>query len=803
MARGSSLAQEHEGTHFHLRRPMPAAVATRAPGLQLPHDDTSTSSLTALSSTWQCNPQDGSVQRNGVTVDASIPCNWGLTGPKRNAEAKTSSCAGAETLAAIEKKELDRRKLQVVLVRHDEDISWSDSFAAVRTVYDKPGTELPTLPLEFSSAGAGPVTPEAASVVLPNVGREQHVFLTHIVRNYDSLADWTAFLHGKVPSCSYFLADPNLRGNHLLTNVSALDYLTPEGDLFMPLTGRTNHDLTLSSFRSTFADGLDPRPRVPRPVTAYPTHGDIEREAEEGGGDRWLKWEVNDLHKYAKEAALKLGVLRADELIDFPAFFQRVVGRAPPAVLYFAQGAQFAASRAALRSTPKETYQWILEQVEAGHFEVTFYLEMIWRYVLHCAPEADWTAVTIDRKEAAPFLDHLVKERLLLRANADYDEQRRSLDAPLEPSPEPEAPLMPPPHSPPPPATARSVALGVGFCRGASGSKPWSTSSSCLDTVQECGQACEATADCACFAHTSPAANPSDFDGCRAAGNGRCVLYIGPAIATQSSGPVGYIAHRLDPAPPSPPPSPPPPPATARSVALGVGFCRGASDSKPWSTSSSCLDTVQECGQACEATVDCACFAHTWPAANPEDSDRCKSDGRGRCVLYIGPAIATQSSGRAGYIAHRLDPAPAPPPPPLPPPPATARSVALGVGFCRGASGSKPWSTSSSCLDTVQECGQSCEATVDCACFAHTWPAANPDNSDRCKSDGRGRCVLYIGPAIATQSSGRAGYIAHRLDPAPSPPPPPSPPAPPPPPLAASAGYRAVCCSGRGLLPGC
>ena len=286
-------------------------------------------------------------------------------------------------------------------------------------------------------------------MVLPNVGREQHVFLTHIVRNYDSLADWTAFLHGKVPSCSYFLADPNLRGNHLLTNVSALDYLTPEGDLFMPLTGRTNHDLTLSSFRSTFADGLDPRPRVPRPVTAYPTHGDIEREAEEGGGDRWLKWEVNDLHKYAKEAALKLGVLRADELIDFPAFFQRVVGRAPPAVLYFAQGAQFAASRAALRSTPKETYQWILEQVEAGHFEVTFYLEMIWRYVLHCAPEADWTAVTIDRKEAAPFLDHLVKERLLLRANADYDEQRRSLDSPLEPSPEPEAPLMPPPHSPP------------------------------------------------------------------------------------------------------------------------------------------------------------------------------------------------------------------------------------------------------------------------------------------------------------------------------------------------------------------
>ena len=113
----------------------------------------------------------------------------------------------------------------------------------------------------------------------------------------------------------------------------------------------------------------------------------------------------------------------------------------------------------------------------------------------------------------------------------------------------------------PPLATARSVALGVGYCRNASGSNPWSFAGSCLDTVQECGQACEATAECACFAHTSPAANPDSSDGCKLAGSGRCVLYTGVAIATQSSGYVGYIAHRLDPAPPSPPLTPPSPPS--------------------------------------------------------------------------------------------------------------------------------------------------------------------------------------------------------------------------------------------------
>ena len=98
------------------------------------HDDNPASTFDALS-TWQCNPQDGSVSQNGVAIGVSVPCNSGLTGPNRQAEATVSSgCASAEMLAAIEKKEVNRRNLQVVVVRHDEDISWSDSFAAVRTL---------------------------------------------------------------------------------------------------------------------------------------------------------------------------------------------------------------------------------------------------------------------------------------------------------------------------------------------------------------------------------------------------------------------------------------------------------------------------------------------------------------------------------------------------------------------------------------------------------------------------------------------------------------------------------------------
>ena len=53
---------------------------------------------------------------------------------------------------------------------------------------------------------------------------------------------------------------------------------------------------------------------------------------------------------------------------------------------------------------------------------MTFYLEMIWLYVLHGAAEADWNATVVDRAEALPFLDHLAEARAVLEANTDSEE---------------------------------------------------------------------------------------------------------------------------------------------------------------------------------------------------------------------------------------------------------------------------------------------------------------------------------------------------------------------------------------------
>ena len=131
-------------------------------------------------------------------------------------------------------------------------------------------------------------------------------------------------------------------------------------------------------------------------------------------------------------------------------------------------------------------------------------------------------------------------------------------------------------------------------------------------------------------------------------------------------------------APPEPPGPPPPPPVTARSFYLGVGYCGNADGEAAWDVAVSCLDTVEECAQRCEATPACAYISHATPASLPATHDwgGCATAGSGRCKLYIGSAVATRTvdgeTWNSGYRCYRLAPAPRPPPsapsPPRPPP---------------------------------------------------------------------------------------------------------------------------------------
>jgi hypothetical protein len=72
--------------------------------------------------------------------------------------------------------------VELVVARWQEDLSWLRNVpASLRlSVYDK-SEEAPR--------------PEAVS--LPNIGREAHTYLHHLVERSDSLAEWTVFCQGK------------------------------------------------------------------------------------------------------------------------------------------------------------------------------------------------------------------------------------------------------------------------------------------------------------------------------------------------------------------------------------------------------------------------------------------------------------------------------------------------------------------------------------------------------------------------------------------------------------------------------
>ena len=67
-------------------------------------------------------------------------------------------------------------ELEVVVARYREDVAWTARLGLPVTIYDKSGAP--------------------GDLALPNIGRESHTYLTHIVRRYDDLAAFTVFVQG-------------------------------------------------------------------------------------------------------------------------------------------------------------------------------------------------------------------------------------------------------------------------------------------------------------------------------------------------------------------------------------------------------------------------------------------------------------------------------------------------------------------------------------------------------------------------------------------------------------------------------
>lgn len=79
------------------------------------------------------------------------------------------------------------RDFEIVVAKYNEDISWVQPYREHVTVYSK-----------FENEQNRTLIP------LPNVGRESHTYLYHIIENYNDLAKMTLFTQGRIRDIDHF-----------------------------------------------------------------------------------------------------------------------------------------------------------------------------------------------------------------------------------------------------------------------------------------------------------------------------------------------------------------------------------------------------------------------------------------------------------------------------------------------------------------------------------------------------------------------------------------------------------------------
>ena len=178
---------------------------------------------------------------------------------------------------------------------------------------------------------------------------------------------------------------------------------------------------------------------VQRPVSPFAT-GDV--------GDHWLPWEQMD---FANFIARQYKGTAGGVPYTLHSFFKMVFGRPPPNVIYYAQGGVFAAARDAIRFIPRRTYEFIMHEIEAGHEELVYLLEVTWWYLLGGEMEDESIpALNLPRNQLLPTLSHL--RQVAHRHLSDENGYGWVLRDPPSPPPLPPSPLIPMPRSPPSPS---------------------------------------------------------------------------------------------------------------------------------------------------------------------------------------------------------------------------------------------------------------------------------------------------------------------------------------------------------------
>ncbi len=252
------------------------------------------------------------------------------------------------------------RPLEIAVAHYNEDLSWLEDSLSICTIYSK---------------GANANAPRYPHSRLPNIGREGHTYLHHIVSRYDTLADVTIFLQGRID-----------------------DHITISLEEMLDRSLETaGGQVTTFPFRELELfdhwDGI--------PWSEYPC---------------WKKWS-------------SMPCVRAKKTPK--EYWQRMFpGTKTPASVGFQPGALFAVCRSTIQQHPKSFYESLLEEFFLGDMyhvnpETGHHLERFWLAMWNPSEYMCWDASDV-AKETRNKQGQLARGRWHVTPKlADVDEKTR------------------------------------------------------------------------------------------------------------------------------------------------------------------------------------------------------------------------------------------------------------------------------------------------------------------------------------------------------------------------------------------
>lgn len=353
--------------------------------------------------------------------------------------------------------------VDVVLARHDEDLSW----LAEETILSKPGTRTLVYGKSESAKAPSSLPDNTKLILLPNVGRESHSYLHHMVEHYDDLADWTVFSQAGVPSFGY--NGHRAGGGHLVAGHSFAEYLTPMPSgthfVYSAAVQIAQHDSPYDMNHILRADYVINNVNLAGAGDECPTSA--------AGWSRW--WDIGWFKSYVYD---KAKAQQGESALDF--YIKYIEPSHPESesvTLVFPQGGRFAISREVIRRRPKSDYEALLALLSKDIDPYAgYYMEWMWPALFVGAQTLPCQLPAVHQPVAhavamddlmTRFVPGFVPRRHLRKLEASPDpspspgpeEVVASASPSPEPSPTPIA-ASPPPltASPPPPMGSPPVA---------------------------------------------------------------------------------------------------------------------------------------------------------------------------------------------------------------------------------------------------------------------------------------------------------------------------------------------------------